>query len=96
MFSFPIFPKPFYDEDSFQQALLAKGTESECSDTQTTYGRVTSSHTSAAPLEFVRCVPAACRNLVSCMGCRHRLHSEMHLYVCVCARQLGSQASSMS
>lgn len=26
--------------------------------TQTTYSRVTSSHTSAAPLEFVRCVPA--------------------------------------
>lgn len=60
LFSFPASPKPSQDEDSFQQALLAKGEESECSDTQTARSTVTSSHTSAAPLEFIRCVLVAC------------------------------------
>lgn len=60
LFPFPTSPRPSQDEDSFQQALLAKGEESECSDTPTPCSRVTSSHTSAAPLEFIRCMFVAC------------------------------------
>lgn len=61
LFSFPTSPKPSQDEDSFQQAVLARGEESECSDTQAACSRVTSSHTSAAPPGSIRCMLLACR-----------------------------------